>query len=177
MLQTVWISFTCKFEFLKNTCEITQIDCSRFNKVKQVLAKLVVFILTSYFKNTSKIEKHVEKIVKELTKLEIRSGTNVKNCWTTRENAEHRIKPRYVRLIDIRLILWNKVHKIWEGHKILRNNLHRRFDRYYLFMPCPFTGPKIFLAGPNFLCQTKNLFTYCGSHKHFAPDKKMICIQ
>ena len=58
-----------------------------------------MFILTSYFKNTSKIEKHVEKIVKELTKLEIRSGTNVKNCWTTRENAEHRIKPRYVRLI------------------------------------------------------------------------------
>ena len=44
-------------------------------------------------------------------------------------------------------------------------------------MPCPFTGPKMFWAGPNFLCQTKNLFTYCGSHKHFVPDKKMICIQ
>ena len=44
-------------------------------------------------------------------------------------------------------------------------------------MPCPFTGPKMFCAGPNFLCQTKNLFTYCGSHKHFVPDKKMICIQ
>ena len=45
------------------------------------------------------------------------------------------------------------------------------------FMPCPFTGPKMFCAGPNFLCQTKNLFTYCGSHKHFVPEKKMICIQ
>ena len=44
-------------------------------------------------------------------------------------------------------------------------------------MPCLFTGPKMFWAGPNFLCQTKNLFTYCGSHKHFVPDKKMICIQ
>ena len=33
-------------------------------------------------------------------------------------------------------------------------------------MPCPFTGPKMFWAGPNFLCQTKNLFTYSGSHKH-----------
>ena len=44
-------------------------------------------------------------------------------------------------------------------------------------MPCPFTGPKMFWAGHNFLCQTKNLFTYCGSHKHFVPDKKMICIQ
>ena len=39
-------------------------------------------------------------------------------------------------------------------------------------MPCPFTSPKMFWAGPNFLCQTKNTFTYCGSHKHFVPDKK-----
>ena len=45
------------------------------------------------------------------------------------------------------------------------------------FMPCPFSGPKMFWADPNFLCQTKNLFTHCGSHKHFVPDKKMICIQ
>ena len=36
---------------------------------------------------------------------------------------------------------------------------------------------KMFWAGPNFLSQTKNLFTYCTSHKHFVPDKKMICIQ
>ena len=44
-------------------------------------------------------------------------------------------------------------------------------------MPCPFTGPKMFCAGPIFLCQTKIFFTYCGSHKNFVPDKKMICIQ
>ena len=44
-------------------------------------------------------------------------------------------------------------------------------------MPCPFTGPKMFWACPNFLCQTKNLFTYCSSHKHFVPDKNMICSQ
>ena len=43
-------------------------------------------------------------------------------------------------------------------------------------MPCPFTGPKMFWAGPNFLRQTKNLFTYCGCHKHFAPDQKCIYI-
>ncbi len=46
-----------------------------------------------------------------------------------------------------------------------------------ILMPCPLTGPKTFRASPNFLCQTKNLFTYCGSHKNFVPDKKMICIQ
>ena len=54
-------------------------------------------------------------------------------------------------------------------------------DRNHLLvvkhMPCPFRGPKMFWTGPNFLCQTKNLFTYCGIHKHFVPDKKMICIQ
>ena len=44
-------------------------------------------------------------------------------------------------------------------------------------MPCPFTGPKMYCASPNFLSQTKNLFTYCGSHKHFVPEKKIICIE
>ena len=29
-----------------------------------------------------------------------------------------------------------------------------------LFMPCPFTGPKMFCVGPKFLSQSKNLFTY-----------------
>ena len=28
-------------------------------------------------------------------------------------------------------------------------------------MPCPFTGPKMFCAGPNFLSQPNNLFTHC----------------
>ena len=55
--------------------------------------------------------------------------------------------------------------------------LYQSFATQIPLMPCPFTGPKMFWAGSNFLCQTKNLFTYCGSHKHFVPDKKMICIQ
>ena len=38
-------------------------------------------------------------------------------------------------------------------------------------------GPKMFWACPYFFCQTKNLFAFCGSHKDFVPDKKMICIQ
>jgi hypothetical protein len=44
-------------------------------------------------------------------------------------------------------------------------------------MPCPFIGPKMFRAGPNFFSNPKSLFTYFASHKHFVPDKKMICIQ
>ena len=63
----------------------------------------------------------------------------------------------------------------WDIHKISANCIHLRIFIGPL-MPCPFTGPKMFWAGTIFLCQTKNLFTYCGSHKHFVPDKKMICI-
>ena len=39
-------------------------------------------------------------------------------------------------------------------------------------MPCPFTGPKLFWADPNFLCQTENSFTYCGSQKRFCAGQK-----
>ena len=39
-------------------------------------------------------------------------------------------------ILQFRKILKNifdcKVHIFWEGHKILRN-LHRRFDRYYIY--------------------------------------------
>ena len=50
-------------------------------------------------------------------------------------------------------------------------------DSKVLLMPCPLTGPKMFWSGPNFLCQIKDLFTFCGSHKIFVPDKEMICTQ
>ena len=36
---------------------------------------------------------------------------------------------------------------------------------------------KCFVPVQFFLFQTKNLFTYCACHKHFVPDKKMICLQ
>ena len=38
-------------------------------------------------------------------------------------------------------------------------------------MPCPLTGPKMFCAGPNFLSQPKNLFTYCASQRFCARQK------
>ena len=41
-------------------------------------------------------------------------------------------------------------------------------------MPRPFTGSKMFWDGPNFLCQTKNGFTYCAGPRLFVPDQKMI---
>ena len=40
----------------------------------------------------------------------------------------------------------------------------KKWMLYVLFylMPCPFTGPKIFCAGPNILCQPKNLTAFSG---------------
>jgi hypothetical protein len=45
-------------------------------------------------------------------------------------------------------------------------------DNKNTMMLCPFIGPKMFCAGPNFLSQPKNLFTHCTSYKHFVLDKK-----
>ena len=44
------------------------------------------------------------------------------------------------------------------------------------FMPCPFTGPKMFRAGPNFLCQTKNLFTCCARQKDDLHPVKLVFV-
>ena len=96
--------------------------------------------------------------------------------------------PKYEPRFDRHLISYgagSNVSKLAPPPKILYKEDKIRAQYYTAFMPnngkqhmpCPFTGPKMFWAGPNFLCQTKNLFTYCGSYKHFVPDKKMICIQ
>ena len=39
-------------------------------------------------------------------------------------------------------------------------------------MPCPFTGPKMFCADPNFLSQPKNLTAFSASSKTFVPAQK-----
>ena len=41
-------------------------------------------------------------------------------------------------------------------------------------MPCPFTGPKMFCAGPNILCQLKNLTAFSASSKTFVLAQKPI---
>ena len=44
------------------------------------------------------------------------------------------------------------------------------------FMPCPFTGPKMFCASPNFLSQPKNLTAFSASSKPFEPAQKSILL-
>ena len=39
-------------------------------------------------------------------------------------------------------------------------------------MPCPFTGPKMFCAGPNVLSHSKNLVAFSASSKTFVPAQK-----
>ena len=46
----------------------------------------------------------------------------------------------------------------------------------YCFMPCPFTSPKMFCAGPNFLSQRKNLTAFSASSKTFEQAQKTILL-
>jgi hypothetical protein len=43
-------------------------------------------------------------------------------------------------------------------------------------MPCPFTGAKMFCAGPNFLSLPKNLTAFSASSKPFVPAQKPILL-
>ena len=43
-------------------------------------------------------------------------------------------------------------------------------------LPCPFTDPKMFCAGPNFLSQLKNLTAFSASSKTFVPAQKPILL-
>ena len=50
-------------------------------------------------------------------------------------------------------------------------------QKLILQMPCPFTSPKMFCAGPNFLCQSKNLIAFSASSRTFVPAQKAILLQ
>jgi hypothetical protein len=43
-------------------------------------------------------------------------------------------------------------------------------------LPCPFTGPKMFCACPNFLSQPKNVIAFSASSKTFVPAQKPILL-
>ena len=46
----------------------------------------------------------------------------------------------------------------------------------YLLMPCPFTGPKMFCAGPNFFEPDKNLTAFSASSKTFVSAQKPLLL-
>ena len=45
---------------------------------------------------------------------------------------------------------------------------------YKALMPCPFTGPKMFCARPNFLSQPKNLTAFSASSKRLCRHKNQF---
>ena len=71
---------------------------------------------------------------------------------------------------EVQIFKWKKQHK--SGFKGLKKTV---LDTCQIMIT--FTGPKIFCASPKILCRTKNLLTYCASHKHFVSEQNMICIQ
>jgi hypothetical protein len=81
------------------------------------------------------------------------------------------------------------IHILWQSQTFFarqKDDLHsvklvfvpsQKLWKREALMPCPFTGPKMFFAGPKFLSRPKNLFTHCASYKHFVLDKKLFGIQ
>ena len=45
-----------------------------------------------------------------------------------------------------------------------------------VLLPCPFTGPKMFCAGPNFLSQPKYLAAFSDTSKTFVTAQKTILL-
>ena len=57
----------------------------------------------------------------------------------------------------------------WENFEKLLNEQCR-------YMPCPFTGRKMFCASPNFLCRTqKFIYIFCQTKSWFAFSKIVFC--
>ena len=120
------------------------------------------------------------KLQVTLTYLTMHSGVNVKM------KLNQQIFSFFLQKFEVRKVFQCEYHSIAiliprkEGRRIsiLRSaspsSSHSK--NIQNFIPCCFTGPKMFWAGQKILCQTKNLYTYCGSHKHFVPDKKIICV-
>ena len=70
------------------------------------------------------------------------------------------------------------VHAIWFcKHHPYKHHIIKSPENYKpLLMPCPFTGSKMFCAGPNFLSQHKNLTAFSASSKTFVLAQKIILL-
>ena len=85
------------------------------------------------------------------------------------------------------IVIEEKICILWTPHYLITTLLNYRAAhchklRYYttilseydiILMPCTFTGPTIFWAGPNFLCQTKNLIAFSATPKKIVSELKL----
>ena len=74
-------------------------------------------------------------------------------------------------------ICWSKLW-VFAYFSLIPNKVWfiRYFHQSRILMPCPFTGPKMFCASPNFLSQPKNLTAFSASSKSFVPAQKTILL-
>jgi hypothetical protein len=63
-----------------------------------------------------------------------------------------------------------------EKRKIMHDPQKEAACTLLRLMPCPFTGPKMFFAGPNFLKPEKNWTAFSASSKTFVPAQKPILL-
>ena len=63
---------------------------------------------------------------------------------------------------------------LWHKKCLPQNDALCRYNGKLKLMPCPFTGPKMFCADPNFFSQPKNLTAFSASSKTFVPAQKPI---
>ena len=83
--------------------------------------------------------------------------------------------PKIVRTAEAKL---NKVtylalkKKDRQREHTMGPNMYLYEITFNLLMPCPFTGPKIFCAGLNFLSQPKYFTAFSASSKAFVPAQK-----
>ena len=62
------------------------------------------------------------------------------------------------------------------GFATLSLDLRTSLEMDGTLMPCPFTGPKMFCAGPSFLSEPKNLTAFSASSNTFVPAQKTILL-
>ena len=70
----------------------------------------------------------------------------------------------------------NAVHHIAKYYTNTCTTTFMVFKQFFILMPCPFTGRKMFCAGSNFLSQPKNLTAFSASSKTFVPAQKQILL-
>ena len=110
-------------------------------------------------------------------------GDNMKQLEISAEKAQEREE----KLVD-------KIHTLMERLKVAEarfeygemnvSKLNLRYTNHFhltshtssRLMPCPFTGPKMFCAGPNFLSQPENLTAFSATSKTFVPAQKPILL-
>ena len=76
--------------------------------------------------------------------------------------------------IRFALVIYGDYHDSFSDVKFTGIKINKEVQIY--LMPCPFTGPKMFCADPNFLSQPKNLTAFSPSSKTVVRAQRTILL-